>query len=62
MPSGLDLGSGYTLRLTVLDPTTGSLVTGVKVGTVVITTEALTAGDGGDLATGQWFLVPGPNA
>jgi hypothetical protein len=37
MPDGLVLGSGYTLRVTALDPTTGNLVGGVNVGLEVIT-------------------------
>lgn len=37
MPQLLDLGAGYTLRVTALDATTGNVVAGVKIGTVTIT-------------------------
>jgi hypothetical protein len=44
MPDGLNLGSGYTLRVTALDPTTGNLVAGVNVGLEVITGTSADAG------------------
>jgi hypothetical protein len=37
MPQLLDIGAGYTLRVTALNPTTGALVAGVQVGVVTIT-------------------------
>ena len=61
MPDQIDVGPTYTLRVTAVDPTTGALVSGVTVNTVVLTV-ALIAGTTGGLETGQWFLVPGPNA
>lgn len=39
MPDGLDIGQGYTLRFTALDPTTGA-----EVSAVVITAANFTAG------------------
>ena len=50
MPDGLVLASGYTLRVTALDPTTGNLVAGVNVGLEVIT---------GSEASGGAFLDAG---
>ena len=63
MPQGLDVGSGYVVRVTALDPTTGNLVPGVNVNTVVRTAEqagGIIGGGGGP--SGEWFLVPGPGA
>ena len=61
MPPNLDVGPGYTLRVTALDPNTGGLVSNVNVNTVTFTV-ALIEGNAGGLETGQWFLVPGPGA
>lgn len=64
MPIALDVQEGYSLRVTAVSPTDGSLVAGVNVGIVV-----LTANDGSANTTGPpvsdlgtWLLVPGPNA
>jgi hypothetical protein len=62
MPDGLVLGSGYTLRVTALDPTTGNLVGGVNVGLEVITGTSSDALGGGAFTAGPFMLVPGPNA
>lgn len=61
MPDGLDVAPNFTIRVTAIDPNTGALVSGVVVNKVVITASQV-AGTTADLATGQWFLVPGPNA
>lgn len=61
MPDQLDVGPTYTLRVTAVDPTTGALVSGVVVNTVVLAV-SLIEGTAGGLETGQWFLLPGPNA
>jgi hypothetical protein len=62
MPDGLILGSGYTLRVTALDPTTGNLVGGVKVGLEIITGTPTDDGGSGAFTVGPFMLVPGPNA
>jgi hypothetical protein len=62
MPDGLVLGSGYTLRVTALDATSGNLVAGVKVGLEVITGTPTGADDGSGFLTFPFMLVPGPNA
>lgn len=59
LPQNLDLGQGYTLRVTALDATTGNLVAGVKVGQVVITATNVL---GGNIESGPFLLVPGPGA
>lgn len=61
MPESLDIGPGYTLRVTALAPTTGNLVSNVLVDTVLLTV-SLVSGTVEALQTGQWFLVPGPGA
>jgi hypothetical protein len=62
MPENLDVGPTYTLRITAVSPTDGSLVSGVKVNTVVLTCDQFSdTGDTTDLG-GNWFLVPGPGA
>ena len=62
MPDGLVLGSGYTLRVTALDPSTGNLVGGVNVGLEVITGTSSDPTGGGVFASAPYMLVPGPNA
>jgi hypothetical protein len=62
MPDGLILGSGYTLRVTALDPSDGSLIGGVNVGLEVITGTSSSAPGSGVFAAGPYMLVPGPNA
>ena len=61
MPSGLDVGPNYTIRVTAIDPTTGAGVAGTKSTIVVIEAEAI-GQNVEDVVVGQWFLVPGPNA
>lgn len=59
MPSSLDLGENYTLRVTALDATTGAVVAGVKIDAVTLTATVV-AGAATELQTGGWKLVPGP--
>jgi len=62
MPEGLDIESGYGLRVAVLSPATGESVPGANVGQVVITATPIGEGDVAQLQTGDWMLVPGPGA
>lgn len=62
MPEDLQIGEGYTVRVTALDPTTATPVSGVKLNTVILTGTSSGTADTGGLATGDWFLVPGPGA
>jgi hypothetical protein len=57
MPPYLDLGAGYQLQVSAVDPTTGDQVTGVTVSNFSIIVDNL---GGGDLAVGPFMLVPGP--
>lgn len=63
MPKDLDLGGGWIVRLTAVDPTTGAAVSGVKVSNVVITVDPLAGaveqppGTGGQAAPFP-YLVP----
>ena len=59
MPANTDAGPAFTFRVTALDPSTGALVSGVKIGKVAIEARALGVGS---LETGAWRLVPGPGA
>lgn len=62
LPPYLDLGPGFTLRVTALSTVDGSVVSGVKVSNLSILAQD-TAGDGGQgLEYGEWYLVPGPGA
>lgn len=61
MPEYLDIGSGYTIRVTAVDPATGSTLSTVNIGTVVFTTDQI-AGSPEGLQAGPFMLVPGPNA
>lgn len=54
MPDNIDVAPLYTLRVTALDPATGSVVAGVKVTTVVIE-----GAGSGDLTSGD-FSVASP--
>ena len=63
LPEELQIGEGYAIRVTAVDPTTGGLVSGVTVGTTVLTAEVVAeaaGGGGGDL--GEWVLIPGIGA
>lgn len=63
MPPDLDLGPGFTLRVTALAVTDGSVVSGVNVSNFsVIVDGAATGGDVSGLAYGPFMLVPGPQA
>ena len=62
MPEALDVQQGYTIRVTALDPTSGALVSGVTITTVVLTADQLANFSGGGGNAGEWMLVPGINA
>lgn len=59
-PEELDLGDGWTLRVTALDPVTGAVVPGVNVSNVAIQVVDVNQVGSGGLETGEWLLVPGP--
>lgn len=61
LPEDLDIGPGYTLQVTALDPTTGNPVSGVTVNNLIFTAEQV-AGTPDQLEVGPFMLVPGPNA
>lgn len=61
LPEDLDIGPGYTLRVTALDPTSGNPVSGVKVSNLVFTADQI-SGTPEALQVGPFMLVPGPNA
>ena len=58
MPHDLDLPAGYLIRFTANDPTTGTIVAGVKVSAVSILTEGGEAISLGDIATQPVVLLP----
>jgi hypothetical protein len=63
MPKDLDLGGGFVLRITAVDPTTGAQVTGVKVSNVVMTVDPISGAieppvTPGDLNAPSPYLVP----
>lgn len=62
LPSDLQLDGGTILRVTAIDPATGSTVAGVTVANVLFYVTDLTGGQGGGLAVGPFMLVPGPGA
>ena len=61
LPEDLDIGDGYTLRVTALYPTSGNPVTVVTVTNLIFTADQI-AGTPGELETGPFMLVPGPGA
>lgn len=63
LPQDLDLGGGYTVEFTALDASAGTDVTTVKVSLATLTIENVSAlGDGIDLSSGPFMLVPGPES
>jgi hypothetical protein len=63
LPARLDLGPGFTLRVTALSTTDGSVVSGVKVSNLsVLVDDAGGTVDTSPLAVGPYMLVPGPGA
>jgi hypothetical protein len=63
LPPSLDLGPGWTLRVTALSTADGSVVSGVNVSNFGVTVgDAGGTIDTGALAVGPYMLVPGPNA
>jgi len=60
MPDNLDLDSGYVLRITALSPTTGAVISGVKVSAAIIMGTDVVGTAPGELEVGDWVLVPGP--
>lgn len=62
MPEGLDLGPGFTLRVTALATSDGSVVSAVKVSNFSVLVQDVLGDGGASLAVGPYMLVPGPNA
>lgn len=61
LPPNLDLGAGYTLRVTALAVSDGSVVPGVKVSNFsVIVGDAGGSVNVGNLEIGPYMLVMGP--
>jgi hypothetical protein len=58
LPPNLDLWGGCIVRVTAVDPTTGSGVAGVSVSNISIEG---TSEDPGELAYGPFMLVTGPS-
>lgn len=59
LPPNIDLWGSCVLRVAAIDPTDGSIVTGVDVKNVTIECVQLR---GGSLDSGSFQLVPGPGA
>jgi len=63
LPPNLDLGPGFTLRVTALSTADGSVVSGVTVSNFsVLVDDAGGTIDTGPLQVGPFMLVPGPGA
>jgi hypothetical protein len=62
MPDNLDLGPGFTLRVTALSTADGSVVTGVNVSNFSVLLNDDGSVDLGALQVGPYMLVPGPAA
>lgn len=61
MPDELDLGGGWTLRVTAVNPTTGAAISAITVSNLAILLNPLGETAPGDLAVGPYLLVPGPS-
>ena len=55
----LDVDTGYTIRFTAVDPTTGNVVAGVKISKASIYATLISVGEP---PVGPFMLVPGPGA
>ena len=62
MPKDLDLVGTYTIRFTAIDPTSGALVSGVNVKSMVLAVAPQEGTDASDLAVEGFLLVPGQGA
>ena len=62
MPDNVDIDAYWTLQVTALDPTDGSVVSGVNVSTFSLEVVNLSGGPDADLGYGPFMLVPGPGA
>jgi len=63
LPPDLDIGPGYTLRVTALAVTDGSVVSAVKVNNFsVLVSDVGGTVDTSQLQVGPYMLVPGPGA
>lgn len=62
MPANLDLGPGFTLRVTALSTADGSVVSGVNVSNFSVLVADDGSGAVGSLEVGPFMLVPGPGA
>jgi len=63
-PAQLELGGGFTVRLTAIDPTTGNVINNITVSDFVALVDDLTGSGGTTLQvdSGPYLLVPGPGA
>ena len=61
LPPDLELAGGWTIRLTAIDPTAGTVVSGVVVSEVSVLSADLSGGLV-DATVGPFMLVPGPGA
>lgn len=62
MPAKLDLGPGFTLRVTALSTADGSVVSGVSVSQFSVLLDPSAGVNLGVLEVGPYMLVPGPDA
>lgn len=62
MPANLDLGPGFTLRVTALSTADGSVVSGVTVSNFSVLVSDAGGVNIGALQVGPYMLVPGPDA
>lgn len=60
MPANLDLGPGYTLRVTALAVADGSVVSGPTVSNFAVLINDVLGDGGASLQVGPYMLVPGP--
>lgn len=60
MPAELDLGPGFTLRVTALSVSDGSVVSGVNVSNFGVLVNPASVADVGVLEFGPYMLIPGP--
>ena len=59
LPPDLDLGGGYSVEFTALDPTTGADLTAVKVSLATLTIENVSgAQETVELSVGPFQLIP----
>lgn len=62
MPEAMDLGGGYTIRLSAVDPVTGNVIGQVQIENLAMLVDTPAGSSTDGLGFGDFLLVPGVDA